>query len=311
MNYINQLKINTKETMVLVILAAGMGSRYGGLKQLDVVSNTNESIIDFSLFDAINAGFKKVVFVVRKDILQQAKDIYNPKLKGKIEVVFVCQELDNIPKEFKNNNRKKPWGTAHALLVAKDVITNNFCVINADDFYGKDAFLKMAQFLKEVKPSSNNYSMIGYHIENTLSENGSVSRGECIVNNNCYLKEVYERTSISKNEEKIIYIENDKQFEIKEKTIVSMNFWGFTPQIFVEIENQFYQFLKENFQTEKEEFYLPLVINNLLENQKATVKVIETTSQWMGVTYKEDKESVVLKIEGLKQKGIYPEKLWS
>ena len=279
--------------MVLVILAAGMGSRYGGLKQLDVISNTNESIIDFSLFDAIEAGFKKVVFIVRKDILQQAKDIYKPKLNDKIEVDFVCQELDDIPSEFKNSNRKKPWGTAHALLVAKGMIKDNFCVINADDFYGKDAFFKMAQFLKIVKHTSFNFSMIGYQIKNTLSENGTVSRGECLVDEKSYLEEVHERTSIIRRNNKILYQENNLEIEIQENTNVSMNFWGFTPQIFNEIDEQFYVFLKENHQTEKEEFYLPLVVNSLLENKKATVKVIETTSKWMGVTYKEDKENVV------------------
>ena len=297
--------------MVLVILAAGMGSRYGGLKQLDVISNDDESIIDFSLFDAIEAGFKKVVFIVRKDILQQAKDIYKPKLKGKIEVDFVCQELDDIPSEFKNNTRKKPWGTAHALLVAKDVVNDNFCVINADDFYGKDAFFKMYEFLKEVKTTSTNYSMIGYYIENTLSENGTVSRGECMVDNTSNLQEVYERTSISKKGETIVYEENNKEFHIKSNTMVSMNFWGFTPEIFNEIEKQFYEFLEKNYQKEKEEFYLPLVVNSLLKEEKTTVKVIETTSKWMGVTYKEDKENVVLKVKGLKEKGIYPKELWS
>lgn len=297
--------------MVLVILAAGMGSRYGGLKQLDVISNTNESIIDFSLFDAIEAGFKKVVFIVRKDILQQAKDIYKPKLNDKIEVDFVCQELDDIPSEFKNNNRKKPWGTAHALLVAKGMIKDNFCVINADDFYGKDAFFKMAQFLKIAKPTSFNFSMIGYQIKNTLSENGTVSRGECLVDEKSYLEEVHERTSIIRRNNKILYQENNIEIEIQENTNVSMNFWGFTPQIFNEIDEQFYEFLKENYQTEKEEFYLPLVVNSLLENKKATVKVIETTSKWMGVTYKEDKENVVLKVKELKKNEVYPMELWS
>ena len=184
-------------------------------------------------------------------------------------------------------------------------------MINADDFYGKDAFFKMTQFLKEVNATSNNFSMIGYHIENTLSENGTVSRGECLIDQNSYLKEVHERTSISKRGNEIVFTENNQEFEIKRNTVVSMNFWGFTPQIFNETEKQFYQFLKENYQTEKEEFYLPLVINSLLKNKKATVKVIETTSKWMGVTYKEDKENVVLKVEELKQKGIYPKELWS
>ena len=297
--------------MTLVILAAGLGSRYGGLKQLDAISNNNESIIDFSLFDAIEAGFKKVVFIVRKDILEQVKNVFSPKLKDKIEVVYVCQELDNIPSEFKNNSRVKPWGTAHAVLMAKDVVKENFCVINADDFYGKDAFKKMIDFLNKTETSSFNFSMIGYQLKNTLSKNGSVSRGECIVNEANLLQEVHERTSISKKGKNIVYIENEKNHLIKENSIVSMNFWGFTPKIFDEIEKQFYQFLKENHLTEKREFFLPLVINNLLEKEKATVKVLETNSKWMGVTYKEDKKNVISKIKELKDKGYYPKKLWS
>lgn len=297
--------------MELVVLAAGLGSRYGGLKQLDVVGNNGESIIDFSLFDAIKAGFTKVIFVVRKDFITQFEEIYLPRVKGKINVAFVFQEIDDVPLEYRNNIRVKPWGTAHALLVAKNVVKENFCVINADDFYGKEAFLDMATFLKTTKSSSFNFSMIGYKIENTLSENGTVSRGECLVNYNSYLEQIHERTAISKKGKNIIYKENGYEFPLKEKTLVSMNFWGFTPQIFNEIELQFNQFLKENYQTEKEEFYLPLVVNNLLKNNKATVKVIKTNASWMGVTYKEDKENVVSKIAKLQAEKIYPVDLWN
>ncbi|RSC92701.1 nucleotidyltransferase family protein [Tenacibaculum singaporense] len=297
--------------MTLVILAAGMGSRYGGLKQLDAISNKNESIIDFSIYDAIKCGFKKVVFVVRQDFLDTMKALYLPKLQNKIKVEFVCQEVTNIPEEFKNNNRVKPWGTAHALLTVKNVVDDNFCVINADDFYGANAFLKMAEFLNKMTPSSGEYAMVGFKIQNTLSENGSVSRGECYLDANNYLKKIVERTNISLINNRIIYTENNQEKEIQKNSLVSMNFWGFTPTIFREMDALFYQFLKENYQTDKKEFYLPSVVNHLLETKKATVKVLETNSNWLGVTYKEDKTAVISKITELKKDGVYPESLWS
>ena len=297
--------------MTLVILAAGMGSRYGGLKQLDAISNENEAIIDFSIYDAIKHGFKKVVFVVRQDFLETIKALYLPKLQNKIKVEFVCQEVTNIPKEFKNNNRVKPWGTAHALLTAKDVVKENFCVINADDFYGANAFLKMVEFLNKTDPSSSQYTMVGFKIQNTLSENGSVSRGECYLDSDNYLKRVVERTNISLVNNHIVYSENNQEKEIQKNSLVSMNFWGFTPTIFQEMDTLFYQFLRDNYQTEKEEFYLPSVVNHLLETQKATVKVLETNSNWLGVTYKEDKAAVISKITELKKDGVYPGNLWN
>lgn len=297
--------------MILVILAAGLGSRYGGLKQLDSVSNSNESIIDFSLFDAIKSGATKVVFVVRKNFLNQIKELYLSKLGDKIKIEFVCQEVTTIPSEFSKNKRTKPWGTAHALWMAKDVVKDNFCVINADDFYGKDAFLKMSEFLKISKKTSYEFSMVGYQIEKTLSKNGTVSRGECLIDSEKYLREINERTSIHKKGNAIIYQEKEQEIELKSNTLVSMNFWGFTPQIFNEIEEQLYHFLKENYQEENKEFYLPTIVNNLLINKKASVKVLETNANWMGVTYKKDKENIVLKISKLKKTGIYPKKLWN
>ncbi|CAM1368078.1 Nucleotide-diphospho-sugar transferase [Tenacibaculum litoreum] len=297
--------------MTLVILAAGMGTRYGGLKQLDTISNENETIIDFSIYDAVKCGFKKVVFVVRQDFLETIKALYLPKLQNKIKVEFVCQEVTNIPEEFKNNNRVKPWGTAHALLTAKDAVKENFCVINADDFYGANAFLKMAEFLNKTDSSSCKYAMAGFKIQNTLSENGSVSRGECYLDSDNYLKRVVERTNISSVNNRIVYTENNQEKEIQKNSLVSMNFWGFAPTIFQEMDTLFYQFLKKNYQTEKEEFFLPSVVNHLLEIQKATVKVLETNSSWLGVTYKEDKSAVISKITKLKKDGIYPESLWS
>lgn len=297
--------------MTLVILAAGMGTRYGGLKQLDAISNKNESIIDFSIYDAIKCGFKKVVFVVRQDFLETIKALYLPKLQNKIKVEFVCQEVTNVPEEFKNNNRVKPWGTAHALLTVKNVVDDNFCVINADDFYGANTFLKMAEFLNKTTPSSGEYAMVGFKIQNTLSENGSVSRGECYLDAYNYLKKIVERTNISLINNRIIYTENNQEKEIQKNSLVSMNFWGFTPTIFREMDVLFYQFLKENYQTDKKEFYLPSVVNHLLETKKATVKVLETNSNWLGVTYKEDKAAVISKITELKKDSVYPESLWN
>ena len=297
--------------MVLVILAAGLGTRYGGLKQLDVVSDNNESIIDFSLFDAIKAGFSKVVFIVRENILEQMKSAFTQKLKGKIKIDFVCQEIHKIPSEFKNNMRVKPWGTAHALLMAQNIVTENFCVMNADDFYGREAFFKIATFLKAIPKESNQYAMVGFPIENTLSENGIVSRGTCSVDSQSFLQAVHERTGICKKGNKILYNSNNQDIELRKNTTVSMNFWGFTPQIFTEIESQFYTFLKENYQEEEKEFYLPTVVHNLIEHKKARVKVLETTANWMGVTYREDKQNVVDKIKILKENKDYPYKLWN
>lgn len=297
--------------MTLVILAAGLGSRYGGLKQLDAISENNETIIDFAIFDAIQVGFEKVVFVIRKEFSQQIKEIYIPRLQNKIAVSFVCQETNNIPKKFLPIKRTKPWGTAHALLTAKKEVDNNFCVINADDFYGKEAFKKMYSFLKNQPVNSYKFSMIGYLVKNTLSDNGSVSRGECIVNNKKELVQIHERKAIVKTQKEIVYNENNKEIPLDKSTIVSMNFWGFTPKIFSEIEHQFYTFLEKNSNNNEAEFYLPSVVNNLLESKKATVNVIKTTAIWMGVTYKNDKEKVVLGIKKMKEEGNYPQKLWS
>ncbi|WP_299104795.1 sugar phosphate nucleotidyltransferase [uncultured Tenacibaculum sp.] len=297
--------------MILVILAAGLGSRYGGLKQVDAVSDQNEAIIDFSIYDAIQCGFKKVVFIVRKEILDTLKNSYSHKLKNLIDIEFVCQEITDVPSEFINPNRKKPWGTAHALLVAKDTIDSNFCVINADDFYGRSSFSKMAVFFANTLQNTNTYAMIGFRIKNTLSKSGSVSRGECTLDNDGNLKQVIERTNISAIQKRIVYIDNNQEKEIEENTLVSMNFWGFTPTIFEELEPLFYQFLKENHLTEKNEFYLPTVVNHLLKKNNTSVKVIETDANWMGVTYKEDKAAVVSQITSYKKEGIYPLNLWN
>ena len=295
----------------LVILAAGMGSRYGGTKQLDAVSANGETIMDFSLFDAVKAGFTKVVFIVRKDILEEVKNEFGAKLEGKVAVEYVIQETAKVPEKYSNNKRVKPWGTGHALLVAKEVIKENFCVINADDFYGYDAFDSILTFLKNTDETTNNYAMVGYPIYNTLSDNGSVSRGETFVDENNNLHKIIERTSITKQDDKIVYkTEEGVEAEISKETLVSMNFWGFTPAFLDFLESEFNSFLEENSQELKTEFFLPFVVDNLIQNKQADVQVIGTDALWMGVTYKEDKEIVVDKVKELVDTDIYPAKLW-
>jgi len=295
----------------LVILAAGMGSRYGGTKQLDAVSENGETIMDFSLFDAVKAGFTKIVFIIRKDIFEEVKTDFDKKLNGVVEVVYVCQETNNIPEKYRDNNREKPWGTGHALLVAKEMINENFCVINADDFYGFDAFKSILSFLKKVDTTSDKYAMIGYPILNTLSDNGSVSRGESFVNSNNELSQIIERTAITKRGSNIVYKGDDEsEIVLSKDTLVSMNFWGFTPAFLQLLEKEFMTFLEGNYQELKEEFFLPFVVDALIQNNQAKVSVIKTNAEWMGVTYKEDKETVVEKIKLLKEKEIYPDRLW-
>ncbi len=295
----------------LVILAAGMGSRYGGTKQLEAVSDHGETIMDFSLFDAIKAGFTKIVFIIRKDILEEVKTDFNQKINGKVAVEYVCQETNDIPEKYRANNRVKPWGTGHALLVAKELIKENFCVINADDFYGFDAFKSILSFLKETDSTSTNFAMVGYPIVNTLSDNGSVSRGESFVNSQHELDQIIERTAITKKGNDIVYTSDDNvEVLLPKDTLVSMNFWGFTPKYLDLLEQEFNTFLELNSQELKEEFFLPYVVDVLIQDNKAAVSVLKTDAEWMGVTYKEDKETVVRKVKVLKEKGVYPAKLW-
>ena len=295
----------------LVILAAGMGSRYGGTKQHDAITDNGETIMDFSLFDAIKAGFTKIVFIVRKDILEEVKNDFGAKLRGKVEVEYAIQETSKVPEKYKNNQRVKPWGTAHALLVAKDLIKDNFCVINADDFYGYDAFQTIISFLKNTDISSTNYTMVGYPIYNTLSENGSVSRGETFVDKNSNLQQIKERTAITKRGEDIVFKNEENNEEIMSKdTIVSMNFFGFTPAFLNYLDSEFETFLEMNSQELKAEFFLPLVVDNLIKANEAQMKVLSTNAKWMGVTYREDKKVVVNKVKALIQQSVYPPKLW-
>lgn len=296
----------------LLILAAGMGSRYGGLKQLDGIGPHGETIMDYSIYDAIKAGFGKVVFVIRKSFEKEFNELIIKKFKNLIDVEVVFQDLDKIPEGYTYSpRREKPWGTNHAVLMAKDVIHEPFGVINADDFYGRESFEILSNFLQSVTDKKNEYCMIGYRVENTLSENGSVSRGICIVNENNELIDVVERTSIQEKGGAIIYLdENGREVSIPPETIVSMNMWGFTPDYFDYSLEYFKKFLEENSQNIKAEFYIPTVVNQLIHEKKIVCKVLNTPSKWFGVTYAEDKPQSVLKINELIRKGIYPEKLF-
>lgn len=296
----------------LLILAAGMGSRFGGLKQVEPVGPNGEAIIDYSIYDAIRTGFGKVVFIIRESFADAFREKFDAKLKGKIEVEYVYQELDMLPEGFTlPEGREKPWGTAHAILVAKDVIKEPFCALNADDFYGFNAYKAMAKFLTESKDPKE-YAMVGYKLNDTLSEFGSVSRGICGEDKNNNLVKIVETLKIVKRGNDIISIENDgSETSLTGNEIASMNNWGFKPSVFDELEKRFTQFLKTEIDQPKSEMYIPSVVFDLIDDKVATVKVLEANSPWFGVTYKEDKPFVIEKINVLIAKGEYPEKIWS
>ncbi|MCB0496957.1 MAG: NTP transferase domain-containing protein [Cyclobacteriaceae bacterium] len=294
----------------LLVLAAGMGSRYGGLKQADQVGPNGETIIDYSIYDAIQAGFGKVVLVVRQNILDEMKALFDPKWGNKIQLEYAIQEV-NVPIEGISNlpERKKPWGTGHAVMVAKQLVKEPFAVINADDFYGADAFKTMSRFLQDGV-SDNENAMVGYILKNTLSDHGYVSRGICETDSKNYLKTVTERTNIERVDGEVVFTEKDgSQHALDENSYVSMNFWGFSTNFFTEAESQFKEFVTQNTDNEKAEFFIPLIVGNLMNAGKLKVKVLESTAQWMGVTYKEDKPVVTEKISQLVKAGLYPEKL--
>lgn len=300
--------MNKKPT--LLVLAAGMGSRYGGNKQIDGFGPNGETILEYSIYDAIRAGFGKVVLIVREEILQTAKDLLLPKLEGKIEVGFVLQSIRSfVPEEFQNPDRVKPFGTAHAVLCAKNAIAEPFAVINADDFYGKEAYDVLGNFLQnEVKPDL--HAMVGYAIQNVLSEHGTVSRGVCSMNAANQLIGMVERTSIAREGEKILAKGDGEVIEIKEGTPVSMNFWGFHPDVFADIEKMWHDFLPANKENLKSEFYIPTVANNLIQAGKAAFEILPGGKTWFGVTYTEDKPVVIDALKNLHDSGEYPANLW-
>ena len=296
----------------LFVLAAGMGSRYGGLKQLDGLGPNGETIMDYSIYDAIRAGFGKIVFVIRKSFEDDFKSVVINKFKDLIDTDIVFQEISKVPEGTTYNpEREKPWGTNHAVLMGKEAINEPFAVINADDFYGKESFAVLADFLNSVEGKKNEYCMVGYHVGNTLSESGAVSRGVCVVDENQLLLNVVERTHIEEKSGQIVFLdEKNEEITLKPNTPVSMNMWGFTPDYFDYSLEYFKEFLAENGQKLKSEFYIPLAVNNLIVQKKATCKVLDTPSKWFGVTYAEDRHQVVLKINELIRKGVYPEKLF-
>jgi NDP-sugar pyrophosphorylase family protein len=299
-----------QKKLTLLVLAAGIGSRYGGIKQIDGFGPHGETIMDYSLFDAVRSGFTKVVFIVREEILEIVKEKFLPKLKGKVDVEFVVQSLDKlIPPNYKNAERTKPWGTGHATLCAKDVIHEPFAVINADDFYGKEAFQSLADFFSTEK--SGAHAMVGYTLKNVLSEHGSVSRGCGERDEQGFLKTVIERTTIVKENGKIVAKEKEGDLVLSPETPTSMNFWGFHPNVFDLAQQLFDEFLQSNHQNLKSEFYIPIIVNEMIKRNKGKVKVISGGTTWFGVTYQEDKEAVSSKIAALVKKGDYPEKLWS
>ena len=295
----------------LFVLAAGMGSRYGGLKQIDGLGPNGETIMDYSVYDALRAGFGKVVFVIRKDFEEAFREVVISKYADKVPCEVCFQSVDKVPEGCTYNpERTKPWGTNHAVLMAKDLIRELFAVINADDFYGRESFQVLADYLKSVEGTTGKYCMVGYRVANTLSENGSVSRGVCATDENGYLTDVVERTKIEKVGDKIIYTEDGVDTEIAPNSPVSMNMWGFTPEYFEYVEKAFVEFLQARGQELKSEFYIPTLVNDMIRSGKATCKVLDTTSKWFGVTYAEDRPQVVMKINNLVKEGVYPEKLF-
>lgn len=294
----------------LVILAAGMGSRYGGLKQLDEVGPNGEAIIDYSLYDAIRAGFGKVVFIIRKDFEDAFKERFDKKLEGKIDVEYVFQNLNDLPEGYSvPADRTKPWGTAHAIRAARNAVKTPFAAINADDFYGAEAYQTCADFLiTNVK--EDHYCMVGYRLDNTLSDHGSVSRGLCITNEKENLVDIDELTKISKKDGGIVFERNEEDHPLKGDETVSMNFWGFHPSLFTHLEKGFIEFLDEKGKELKSEFFIPMYVDELIKANETEVKVLTSSAHWFGVTYQEDKPIVIEQIQKLISSGKYPKNLW-
>ena len=298
---------------ILLVLAAGMGSRYGGLKQLDGLGPNGETIMDYSIYDAARAGFGKVVFVIRHAFENDFREKIITKYNKAIEVELVFQELDSLPEGYSlPADRVKPWGTNHAIMMGAKVIHEPFAVINADDFYGKESFQILADALKNLEGKKNDYCMVGYRLGNTLSESGHVSRGVCQTDNNKFLTTVVEHYEVQRKDDVVIFKdqESGEYKTIDENLPVSMNMWGFTPDYFDHSDKDFKEFLKVNATNIKAEYGIPTMVNKLIQTKTATIKVLDTPCKWFGVTYKEDRPSVVSKINQLIQSGVYPSKLF-
>lgn len=299
----------------LLVLAAGMGSRYGSLKQMDGVGPNGEAIIDYSIYDAIRAGFGKVVFVIRHAFEADFREVFTPeRFGGQIEIDFVFQELDKLPAGFSAPaERVKPWGTNHAVMMGAEVIKKEpFAVINADDFYGYEAYKTMGKYLCSLTGQKNHYAMVGYELKNTLSEHGSVARGICTVDSKGNLKGMVERTHIEKQGKQVVFKDDKGVFRLlDEASPVSMNFFGFTPDYFEHSERYFSNYLKDNIENPQAEFFIPIMVNRLVSEGVAEMRVLHSSAQWFGVTYKEDRPMVVERIGKLIEAGVYPEKLWN
>jgi NDP-sugar pyrophosphorylase family protein len=298
----------------LLILAAGMGSRYGGLKQLDQVGPSGETIIDYSIYDAIRTGFGKVIFIIKEAIEDDFKETFVERLKDKIAIDYVFQETWMVPEGITiPDNRSKPWGTGHAVMMADGKIDGPFAVINADDFYGRGAFETLAGYYRNWTPAQeDDYCMVGYRLGNTLSEFGAVSRGVCKPDPDAFLVEVTERTKIQRTGNEITYKnEQEQDIPLAEDSIVSMNFWGFTPSFFSFLNKGFESFIRQHAENLKAEFFIPSVVNDLLTSKQATVRILKSDEKWFGMTYREDRAIVVKGIRELVKLGVYPENLWA
>ncbi len=290
-------------------MAAGMGSRYGGLKQLDIIGPSGETIIDYSVYDAIRTGFNKIVFIIRKDIEEEFRSKIGGRFSDKVQVEYALQELDNLPAGFSAPpERQKPWGTGHAMLCAAPFVNENFLIINADDFYGRDAFSRAADYLDSINEGRMEAGLVGFYLKNTLSENGTVARGICESDSSGNLTGVEETLEIHRSEDGEYSCQSGR--ELKDGDLVSMNMWCFSPAVFNYALNYFTEFLNERAQEEKSEFFIPLVVNTLIEREKTPVRVLDTDSIWFGVTYKEDKEAVSAAVRSMIDRKEYPEDLW-
>lgn len=302
-----------KKEPVLVILAAGMGSRYGGLKQIDPMDKEGHIIIDFSIFDAVKAGFKKVIFIIKEKDKDAFEEAIGQRIREFIEVEYAFQDLTDVPEGFViPEGREKPWGTSHAIYSCRDKIDGPFAVINADDYYGQSAYQTLYDFLSQVDDDSHNYQLVGYVLENTLTDHGSVSRGVCVVDEEGYLKEITERTKIQKMEGKVVFEDDGQWVEVDPKSTASMNMWGFTSKIIEQIGKRLDTFFAEEVALNplKSESFLPEFVGSFVRNGSAKVQVNQSQDKWYGVTYKEDKEHVVSSIQALKDSGVYPQHLW-
>ena len=303
------------EKPTLVIMAAGMGSRYGGLKQIDPVTDKGEIIIDFSLYDAMMAGFEKVIFIIKEEMADDFEKLINDGAGKHLQVEYAYQKLDDLPDGFEiPDGREKPWGTCHAVMAARELLNGPFAVINADDFYGAQAFQVMYEYLLNAKDDDRyRYSMVGYRLDQTLTENGHVARGVCEIDDKGYLVNIDERLKIMWRDGKVQYTDDDQTWiEVSKDSTVSMNFWGFTLSMMDEMIKRFPDFLEKTMKVNplKGEFLLPKTVDELVKEDKATVKVLKSNDRWYGVTYKEDKQGVMDALQSLKDKGLYPDKLW-